>query len=133
MGEAVDYFRDMQELEKERRAENRKRGFEELANAGYVFEVKNGAAHLIVESDQGKVDFWPGTEKWIIRQGGRMGRGVDALMDACKPAGEADARPIYPVAAEVTDHYAIVWKPHMSAFTITAYEKAGYTITGKPS
>jgi hypothetical protein len=143
-GEAVGYPRSCAECEgsagesfdaeadKQRRARNREHGFDALASAGYHFEVKNGAAHLIVETDQGKVDFWPGTKKWIVRKGGRMGRGVEALMEACKAVGEPVERPIYPVAAEVTDHYLIVWKPHMSEFTIAAYEAAGYTITGKP-
>jgi hypothetical protein len=97
-----------------------------------VFEVKNGAAHLIVETEAGKIDFWPGTRKWIVRATRQNGYGVEALKAAFKPAGQAATRPIYPVAAEVTDHYSIVWKPHMSEFTIAAYEAAGYTITGKP-
>lgn len=120
------------EADKARRAANRERGFNALADAGYAFEVKNGAAHLIVDTDQGKVDFWPGTEKWIARATRQKGFGAAALMQAFKPGSAPAARPILPVATEVTDHYAIVWKAHMSAFTIAAYEKAGYTITGKP-
>jgi hypothetical protein len=126
-----DHIDDMA-ADKRRRADNREHGFNALADSGYVFEVKNGAAHLIVETEAGKIDFWPGTRKWIVRATRQNGYGVEALKAAFKPAGQAATRPIYPVAAEVTDHYSIVWKPHMSEFTIAAYEAAGYTITGKP-
>lgn len=135
-GGAPDYDESLES--KEHRARMRAAGFDALADAGYAFDVKNGAAHLIVRTDHGIVDFWPGTGKWITRFNHpgtyRMqGRGADNLMRAFKPSGEAVERPAMPAQTEVLDHYLIAWKPHMSAFALRTYEAAGYTITGKPA
>jgi hypothetical protein len=90
-------------LSSQQRGENRARGFNALADAGYVFVVKNGAAHLIVDSDRGTIDFWPGTEKWSARATGERGRGIATLMSSCKPVGTPTSRPVMPIATEVAD------------------------------
>lgn len=66
-----------------KRQANRQLSAAVLEKAGIPFEVKNAGAHLIVESGQGKIDFWPGTGKWKMRSG-REGRGVKELVKAVK-------------------------------------------------
>jgi hypothetical protein len=64
----------------ERRASNRQSSAEVLSEHGIQFEPKNMGAHLIVSHDGKVVDFWPGTGKYIPRDGGKPGRGVFNLL-----------------------------------------------------
>lgn len=66
---------------KEKRAFNRKRGPEILAEHGIPYQVKNDGVHLIVKYSTKTVDYWPGTGKFIFRDGGE-GKGVFALLKA---------------------------------------------------
>lgn len=65
------------------RSLNRRQSPVLLEENSIVFEVKNNGAHLIVESTEGKIDFWPGTGKWITRNGLR-GFGVMNLISHIK-------------------------------------------------
>lgn len=67
----------MKQESEERRAEHRKKAPMILTNAGVRYFVHNGGAHLVVEE---RIDFWPGTGKWIDRESGRKGRGVFSLI-----------------------------------------------------
>jgi hypothetical protein len=81
MSEAIQHVIDMRDEGKARRANNRHRSTEMLATLGVQFEIKNDGAHLIVTHDDKKVDFWPGTGKFIPRKkGGKSGRGVFNLL-----------------------------------------------------
>ncbi|GJH00241.1 hypothetical protein [Paraburkholderia terrae] len=134
MGDMVDMYRDLKEIDKERRAENRVTGYKALVDAGFVFEVKNGGTHLIVQTDKGRVDYWPGTEKWMPK-GERTRRGLDAFLEQFKPVGEpgAHAAPPLPVAQLApVDDKIIQYAPHMSPFTVGVYARAGYTVQGAP-
>lgn len=51
-----------------------------LIKHGIPFEIKNDGAHLIVKYADQIVDFWPGTGKFIFRQGDNQGRGVFTLL-----------------------------------------------------
>jgi hypothetical protein len=68
----------------DKRASNRAASAGILIRAGIKFESKNQGAHLVVASNRGKIDFWPGTGKWILREGGATGRGVNNLLTAMK-------------------------------------------------
>ena len=49
--------------------------------AGYIVDraYENGGAHLIVQSANGSIDFWPGTGPW--KSGcGKSGRGIKNLL-----------------------------------------------------
>jgi len=59
------------------KAAKRERAAFELKEKGIDFEFKNYGAHLIV---QNRVDFWPGTGLWIIRDSGVKFRGLDNLL-----------------------------------------------------
>lgn len=67
--------------QKEKRARNRERGTEILKEHGIAFQSKNDGAHLIVKHDGKIADYWPGTGKFIFREGGE-GRGVFNLLRA---------------------------------------------------
>jgi hypothetical protein len=41
------------------------------------YESHNMGVHLVVDS---RVDFWPSTGKWIVRGGGKTGRGLMGLI-----------------------------------------------------
>ena len=84
MGDMGDYWRDVSPVLKSesqrRRANNRQSSPHMLKAAGFDFEVKNNGAHLIVSGPAGVADFWPGTGRFIFRQGGPQGRGVRRLI-----------------------------------------------------
>lgn len=73
------FWRDWDEESKERRAKHREKSAALLQERGIEFETKNGGAHLIVRHGDKVTDFWPGTGKWIVRQG-KKGRGVFPLL-----------------------------------------------------
>lgn len=72
-----DYNQLAIKLSQEKRAENRRLSPLLLTEKGFSFVSRNNGAHLIVED---KVDFWPGTGQWIVRQDGFAGRGVKNLI-----------------------------------------------------
>ncbi|MDN8081206.1 hypothetical protein QZN30_17725 [Burkholderia multivorans] len=120
-GGMVETFRILKKQNQEKRAHNRLVSREELTKRGYAFEVKNGDAHLIVNTASGIVDLWPGTGKYRIRSSGKFGRGLEQFLDEC--------RPIVPTQ---TSEAVVQWAPHMTRFTIAMYENAGYRIVGAP-
>lgn len=79
MGDVGDTFNAMKEESKKRRAGHREASPKLLEDASVPFESKNGGAHLIVEGSKSYIDFWPGTGKWITRNGKR-GFGVKNLI-----------------------------------------------------
>ena len=83
MGDVGDDYRALKEKGQRRRASNRETSPEVLKENGVKFESKNLGAHLIVEAKTGKIDFWPGTGKWIARNG-RRGAGVFPLIKYIK-------------------------------------------------
>ncbi len=84
MGDTGDDFNAWDEEKKAKKAANRKSSPEILKARNIEFEEKNAGAHLIVKVADGKTaDFWPGTGLFIIRGGGRRGRGVFNLLKHC--------------------------------------------------
>lgn len=75
-----DDFKALKERGQRKRASNRKTTPDLLRVANIDFESKNGGAHLIVDAGDHKVDFWPGTGRWIDRKGKR-GFGVRKLIE----------------------------------------------------
>ena len=71
-----EMWRAVRDQSQEKRANNREFSAKLLRDNSINFESKNNGAHLIIDN---KVDFWPGTGKWIVRNG-RKGRGVKNLM-----------------------------------------------------
>ena len=86
MGDEGDFWADvkpaMQEESKQRRKSHRENAPKILAEQGVHFESKSGGVHLIVSGKQCKIDFWPGTGKWIERRGKR-GRGIFNMLKRC--------------------------------------------------
>jgi hypothetical protein len=88
MSEIGEIYGAMKEASQEKRANNRQSSAEILKNKGVEFESKNLGAHLIVTGKKGLIDFWPGTGKFIPRNGGRNGRGVFNLLKLCQVNGQ---------------------------------------------
>ena len=80
MGDMGDMWMEHKKENQIRRANNRTKSADMLKDAGIVFESKNADAHLIVEGNNGYIDFWPGTGRWHIRNGKR-GFGVQNLIN----------------------------------------------------
>jgi len=86
----AEFWRDVKEARQEKRANNRASSAALLAEAGVPFASKNMGAHLIVEGKDCFIDFWPGTGKWISRNG-QKGFGVRNLLShigAARAQGE---------------------------------------------
>ena len=88
MGDVGDDFRAFKKLGQENRARNRKNSPSVLTDHGVEFESKNMGAHLIVTGADCLIDFWPGTGKWIARNGKR-GFGVFNLLKLCSETKKA--------------------------------------------
>lgn len=80
MSELSEDFAAMREESKIKRATNRENSAEILKRWGVPFESKNNGAHLIVDWYGKMVDFWPGTGKFICRNGQYSGRGVFRML-----------------------------------------------------
>lgn len=83
MGDVGDDYRALREESQKKRADNRKSSAIYLQENGIPFEPKNGGAHLVVEGHDCFIDFWPGTGKWITRNG-HKGFGVRNLIEFIK-------------------------------------------------
>jgi len=79
MSELSELYKAMSLVSQQRRASNRRHSAKMLLESGLECEVKNNGAHLVVDAGTFKVDFWPGTGKWISRAG-KSGRGVKNLI-----------------------------------------------------
>ncbi len=72
-----DYRDAMRQRSTQRRANNRENGIKILTKDGFKFETLNAGAHLVIEIPEGKIDFWPGTGRYMTRFGaGVKGRGI---------------------------------------------------------
>lgn len=69
MSEEGEFWRDVKQARQEKRANNREQSAEYLEKYGIPFVSKNMGAHLIVEGGDCFIDFWPGTGRWITRNG----------------------------------------------------------------
>lgn len=83
MSEIGDTFNILKDYNKKKRKGNRCHGATRLTEEGISFERKNNGAHLIVETSNGKIDYWPGTGRWISRKGDR-GFGIAKLLSHIK-------------------------------------------------
>lgn len=79
MGDMIDGFKDIQEVSRKKKENNRSRSAELLDDNKIEYTSNNGGAHLIVKSGKHTIDFWPGTGKWKVRKG-ITSRGVFKLL-----------------------------------------------------
>lgn len=77
VGDMGEMFKDWAKVKQDKRARNRDASAALLTQAQIPFVVKNEGAHLIVD---GRIDFWPGTGKWIQRGTSAHHRGVEGLI-----------------------------------------------------
>lgn len=83
MSDVGDDYRALREESQKKRADNRQSSAIYLQEKDIPFESKNGGAHLVVEGRDCFIDFWPGTGKWITRNG-QKGFGVANLVNFIK-------------------------------------------------
>ena len=69
MSELGEFYKGLRVVRQNKKAANRENSARLLDEAGIVFIPKNNGAHLIVEGKECYIDFWPGTGKWISRNG----------------------------------------------------------------
>lgn len=79
MSEMDEFWRDVNRARQDKRADNRVQSSDYLEHRAIPFVSKNGGAHLIVEGRDCFIDFWPGTGKWVARNGVK-GFGVRSLV-----------------------------------------------------
>ncbi len=77
MGDMGDVFRAMKAASQKKRASNRDNAIPLLSNANIEYESKSNGTHLIIE---GRIDFWPGTGLWIVRDTNMRRRGIRKLI-----------------------------------------------------
>lgn len=85
MGDEGDFWKDVREARKDKRAANRDDSAALLNAAGIEYTSKNGGAHLIVRGHAGTADFWPGTGLWRLRGSTQQHRGVRKLIRLMTP------------------------------------------------
>lgn len=79
MGESIDYA-GIKKDSQIKRIGNLNFSTNYLTEIGVTFESKNNGIHLIVNSKNGIIDFYPTTGLWIVRNGKR-GRGVKNMVN----------------------------------------------------
>ena len=79
MSETTEIYSFLRNASRKKRAVNREWSANKLTELGVVFESCNKGAHLIVVGNTCYIDFWPGTGKWISRDGA-TGRGINSLL-----------------------------------------------------
>lgn len=80
MGDMAEFYRDWDDIKRQRKEELRKQNMKDLATSGLAYEVKNNGFHFIIRINGIRVaDFYPTTSKWSVR-GGRKGYGFHNLI-----------------------------------------------------
>lgn len=79
MNDLAESYRWMRQRSQAKRERNRTQSPKLLVKAGVNFQSKNYGAHLIIESEGCAIDFWPGTGRWMIRNG-KTGFGIKNLL-----------------------------------------------------
>lgn len=77
---STEWWKAIKQCRQEKRSDNRERSAKYLADREILFTEKNYGGHLIVEGKTCFIDFWPGTGRWICRNG-RKGFGVKNLVE----------------------------------------------------
>ena len=90
MGDEGEFWRDVHDARKEKRAANRDDSAALLRDAGIEHLSKNGGAHLIVRGRTGTADFWPGTGLWRLRGSTQQHRGVRKLIKLMTPNAQGE-------------------------------------------
>lgn len=75
--EMAEEFERRKEESKIKRRNNRENAPKVLEGGGIQHIVKNNGAHIIIQiGGDDKIDFWPGTGKWIPRDTQQHERGI---------------------------------------------------------
>lgn len=96
MGDAADGFRAMKEARKEHKDQYRRGKMKDdiqlVVNEALHVEYRNAGEHLIVYGPRTTIDYWPSTERWIVRKPGRRkGYTAEALVAYMKRRRQGNA------------------------------------------
>jgi hypothetical protein len=76
-----EFFHDVREARKERRAHAYDVHHAELKKLGIAYETKNAGHHVILLTDtKPTADFWPASGKFFLRRERRYGIGLHRLL-----------------------------------------------------
>lgn len=78
----AEFTRQKREESKARRAGYRAHAANRLDELGIPYTSHNEGAHLVVRGNNGLIDYWPGTGKFIARNG-KKGRGLQGVLKLC--------------------------------------------------
>lgn len=67
MSDLAQLYTSWKDEKKLRKQANLERNKGLLVKYGVKFEEKNNGLHLILTTNQGMIDFWPSTGKWVHR------------------------------------------------------------------
>lgn len=76
MGDMIEDFRAMKELQKDQKTERYNATITMLNEKGIGYQ-KGKSRNIIVA---GRYELWPSTHAWFDRKSGRRGRGIDGFM-----------------------------------------------------
>ena len=67
MSDTIDDYKALAEMRKQERAARRASAELRLKNAGLTYTVHNDGAHIVIPVAGAIFDYWPGTERWRMR------------------------------------------------------------------
>lgn len=82
--EISQMFRELKQERSVKKEKNKVSSTQRLIDAGITFKEKNFGLHLIIESPDGLLDFWPSTGLCYVRKDNKYFRGVRNLIKRCK-------------------------------------------------
>lgn len=84
MGDMGDVFRAMRDSRKEINRARFENIHANLSSIGFDYEIKNEGHHVIFTVGKVKFDFWPSTGKFMSRNNGKRGVGLNRLINIMK-------------------------------------------------
>ena len=86
MSETAEMYKAWNKEKQSARQQRREDAPYFLRAAGIPFTEHNNGAHLILDTHQGFIDFWPGTSKWKTRNHISVeGYGITKLLQLIQP------------------------------------------------
>lgn len=67
MGEIAETYEAMRNLRREQRKIDLANNTKSVVNAGLQFTSHNNDQHLVITRGKCIIDYWPGTDKWTMR------------------------------------------------------------------
>lgn len=79
--ETIEYYRDLREFNRERKAKNLEENLEKLERRGIQYKEFNQGRHIVFTWNFVKVDFYPTTN--LVKYGKQKFYGIERLIGRC--------------------------------------------------